>query len=95
MEDARGIIAAFGARQIRENDCVPAVRAALAELDAVLERTLEHAAAGTPLSPQEREALDRAARSLLLLWSKCGEQSKALMLDIKTVFGRYLTIAGP
>ena len=92
MEDARGVIAAFVARRIADNDCAPAVRMGISELDDALERALEDVRRTGRIDQSHRDEIDQRAVALLMLWSECGERTQALLLDIKTVMARYLTL---
>ena len=91
IEDARGVVALFTAQTIPEDDCVPAVREAVANLDAVLSAALERDAQGK-LTPDDKRAVEKHMRDLLLLWGKCGNKTQAFMLDMKTLFGRYIKL---
>ena len=91
IEDARGVVALFTAQTIPEDDCVPAVREVIHRLDAVLDGALERSARRT-LTAADRQAVETHMRELLLLWGKCGNKTQAFMLDMKTLFGRYITL---
>lgn len=91
IEDARGVVALFTARTIADDDCVPAARKAIESLDAVLSAALERGAAGE-LSGADTQAAEKQMRALLVLWGECGEKTQAFMLDMKTLFGRYITL---
>jgi hypothetical protein len=91
IEDARGVVALFAAQKLPEDDCVPAVREAIENLDAVLGAALERDAEGK-LTAADKEAVEKQMRDLLLLWGQCGQKTQAFMLDMKTLFGRYITL---
>lgn len=92
MEDARGVIAAFVARGINDGDCAPAVQAGIAELDGALEAALDEVARTGTIEQTHRDEVDRRAVALLMLWSECSERTQGLLLDLKTVMARYLTL---
>lgn len=92
MEDARGVIAAFVARGITDSDCAPAVQEGISGLDAALEAALDEVTRTGTIQQAHREEVDRRAVALLMLWSECGERTQGLLLDIKTVMARYLTL---
>lgn len=91
IEDARGVVALFAAQSIPEDDCVPAVREAVQKLDSVLDAALEQSSRGK-LTASDKETIEKQMRELLLLWGKCGNKTQAFMLDMKTLFGRYITL---
>lgn len=91
IEDARGVMALFAAQPIAEDDCVPAVREAIQKLDAVLDAALERSYRGQ-LTDADRQSVETHTRDLLVLWDKCGVKTQAFMLDLKTLFGRYITL---
>lgn len=91
VEDARGVVALFTAQTIPEDDCVPAVREAVEKLDLILDAALEHSSRGR-LTAADRQAIETQMRELLLMWGKCGHKTQAFMLDMKTLFGRYITL---
>src|SRR5688500_17700948 len=93
LEDAHGVIAAFLDRPTPEDDCVPAVRKPITALDATIQHALDRAEDRDTISLTDQRELDERARELLTLWSQCGERTHGLMLDLKTVMGRYVTIA--
>lgn len=92
MEDARGVIAAFVARTVADSDCAPAVQEGIAALDEALEAALDEVTRTGTIEQAHRDEVDRRAVALLMLWSECGERTQALLLDIKTVMARYLTL---
>ena len=91
IEDARGVVALFIAQPIAEDDCVPAVREAVQKLDRVLDEALERSSRGK-LTAADKAAVETHMRELLVLWAKCGNKTQAFMLDMKTLFGRYITL---
>ena len=91
IEDARGVVALFSSQAIPEDDCVPAVREAVQKLDSVLDDALDRSSKGK-LTAADRAIVEKHMRDLLLLWGKCGHKTQAFMLDMKTLFGRYITL---
>ncbi len=91
VEDARGVLATFGARQTSEDDCATEVRAAIAKLDAAIEGALMRARPGE-IDPSDRLLVEISARELIVLWDRCGTQAQSLILDVKTLFGRYIDL---
>ena len=93
LEDAHGVILEFSSKPVRGDDCEPAVRQAIDSLDAALQHALERAEDRDTIPMAAQREVDERALALLMLWSKCGERTQALMLDLKTVLGKYVTLA--
>ena len=91
VEDARGVILTFAGQTVTDDDCVSDVRAAIAKLDAAIDGALMRARP-TELDPGDRLRVELCAKELVLLWDKCGTKSQALILDMKTLFGRYIEL---
>jgi len=92
VEDARGVIASYGAASLPDDDCIPAVREALANLDAAIEQGLERATRGRLRAADQRE-IEMRLRELFAQWDACGEKTQALMLDMKILFGRHIGLS--
>ena len=91
VEDARGVIFTFGVQTVADEDCVSDVRSAIAKLDAAIDGALMRARP-TELDPGDRLLVELAARELVVLWDKCGSKTQSLILDMKTLFGRYIDL---
>lgn len=91
VEDARGVLALFTSQPTAEDDCVPEVREAIRQLHEVLNRALERDPRDA-LRPADKQAVEQQMRDLLRLWGRCGHKTQAFILDMKTLFGRYITL---
>ena len=91
VEDARGVILTFASQTVADEDCVSEVRQAIAKLDATIDGALMRARP-TELDPGDRLLVELHTKELIQLWDKCGRKSQALILDMKTLFGRYIDL---
>lgn len=82
----------YGLHSLPDDDCIPAVREALTNLDAAIEKGLQHSTRGRLRAADQRE-IENRLRELLTQWDACGEKTQALMIDMKILFGRHIGLS--
>ena len=82
----------YGLDSLPDDDCIPAVREALTNLDAAIESGLRHATRGRLRAADQRD-IEIRLRDLFTQWDACGEKTQALMLDMKILFGRHIGLS--
>lgn len=89
VEEARAALAAFRFSLVDDKDCVPAARAAITHLH----RTLSSALGGKEVALTDRRAVTAALLELAALGPRCGERTRALILEVTNLL-RPLAGAG-